>query len=110
MTAREMSADTYHSPRFRPAAGEVTRSIIRTVRDAGPGGLTRKEILLSLRMQGWERLEYGSVTGRVRDELDKDKRSQLFELGASRKNETGFNGGLIVHVDYAPWHQLEMPA
>ena len=73
--------------------------IISIVFASGKVGVTRRQILDVMRAMGIH-IEYGSVSGRVADEIKKRDKSLLWELDDTRENVTGMRGKILVHVNF----------
>lgn len=103
MTATATSAAAYN----QMTRAEFQREkIISIVYASGKTGVTRRQILDAMRAMGIH-IEYGSVSGRVADEIKKRDKSLLWELDDTRENVTGMRGKILVHVNFRP-AQTEM--
>lgn len=95
MTASSTSAIAY---RQMTRAEFQREKIISIVYASGKTGVTRRQILDAMRAMGIQ-IEYGSVSGRVADEIKKAD-SVLWELADTRENVTGMQGKVLVHVAF----------
>ena len=95
MTATATSAAAYNQMTRAEFQREKIVSIIYA---SGKTGVTRRQILDAMRAMGIQ-IEYGSVSGRVADEIKKAD-SLLWELSDTRENVTGMRGKIIVHVAF----------
>ena len=103
MTASSTSAIAY---RQMTRAEFQREKIISIVHASGKAGVTRRQILDAMRAMGIQ-IEYGSVSGRVADEIRRPD-SVLWELEDTRENVTGMQGKILVHVDFRA-AQMEIP-
>ncbi len=98
MTARQTSADTYHSRSFQSAAHSDCEIIEQLVRHRGP--MTRRQIASFLHM------ETSSVSGRVNELMSNKKLIELDEL--RQCPETGRRVTWLAHHEHCVGFQMGM--